>query len=126
MNDASRIIAGMRWGAFLVILAAATTGCGGDDGGGGNSCEDVNQLVCDLACDCTAGDECAIDSGGAVTITHDNPADCSGFWVTFGCSQSGADDVDYAACRTALESAGCVDTGEGMALEFPPECGDAE
>lgn len=116
----------MRSIVLLALLGAAVAGCGGDDGGGGsNSCEDVNQLVCDLACDCTTGDECII-STGAVTITHDSASDCSGFWVAFGCSQDGADDVDYAACRTALESAGCVDTAEGMALEFPADCGDAE
>ena len=117
----------MRSTVLVTLLAAmaAMAACGGDDGGGGNSCEDVNQLVCDLACDCTDGAECII-AAGAVTITHESASDCSGFWVTFGCSQDGADDVDYVACRAALESASCIDTPEGTALEFPAECGDAQ
>src|SRR5687768_609201 len=105
----------------LLIIAAIAFGCGGGDDDGGTSCEDVNQRICDLACDCTDGDECKIQSGGA-TITHDSASDCTGFWVTFGCMQEESDQVDYVACSAALDTAECVDTAEGMALEFPAEC----
>lgn len=109
--------------AFILVAAA---GCGGDSDGAG-TCESVNQRICDMACACADGDECVMVTGGA-TITHDNASDCSGFWVTFGCSQDGADAVDYAACDVALDSAACVETpgGDGMGLEFPMDCGDAQ
>jgi len=108
---------------LLVWLACAAAACGGDDDG---ECAIVNQRVCDLACDCAEGDACRIQLG-AVTLTHDNPGDCTGFWVNLACMQDEADEVDYAACDAALDSAACVDTAEGMALAYPSaECGDAQ
>jgi hypothetical protein len=112
------------WFGVFGTLAVGCSGGDGDDGPVADTCEDVNQRICDLACACTDGDECKILSG-AVTITHDDPADCSGFWVTFGCMQDEADAVDYAACNAALDGAQCADADDGMALQFPADCGDA-
>ena len=109
--------------AILLAWLACAAACGGDDDG---ECATVNQRVCDLACDCAEGDACRIQLG-AVTLTHDNPGDCTGFWVNLACMQDEADQVDYAACDAALDSAACVDTAEGMALAYPSaECGDAQ
>ena len=102
-------------------MMGALVGCASDDDE--TTCEVVNQRICDMACACADGDECVISSGGA-SIIHDNAGDCSGFWVTFGCVQPEADQVNYAACDVALDSAQCVDTTMGMGLAFPAECGD--
>ena len=109
---------------LLVVLGwVAVAGCGGDDDG---ECETVNQRVCDLACDCAEGDACRIQLG-AVTLTHENPGDCAGFWVNLACGQDEADEVDYPACSAALDSAACVETDDGMALAYPSaECGDSQ
>lgn len=108
-------------GLFCLGCAAAAA-CGGDD----DDCQATGQRVCDLACDCTEGEECKILLG-AVTLTHDTPGDCTGFWVDLTCSQDESDEVDYGDCNEALDSAECVETAEGMALMFPSsECGDSQ
>ncbi|MGE0867621.1 MAG: hypothetical protein AB7P03_03605 [Kofleriaceae bacterium] len=96
----------------LLIGIALAFGCGGDE----NSCETVNQRICDLACDCTAGSECKLSTGPA-TATHNNAADCRAFQVTFGCSQETT--VDFEMCNAALDTATCAND----ALQLPAVCG---
>lgn len=105
-------------GVVVVCLGLLAAGCGESD------CEKFGNRLCDLACDCTAGSECAVSQGG-VTITSDNASDCRAFWVNLGCMGGGDDSFDYPGCLDMLESAQCVDTGGGaMAIEIPstPEC----
>lgn len=105
-------------GMIAVGLAILLGACGESD------CEKFGNQLCDMACACTAGNECAVSQGG-VTITSDSPSDCRGFWVTLGCMGGGDDTFDYPGCLSLLENAQCVDTGGGvMAVEIPdaPEC----
>jgi hypothetical protein len=110
-------------GMFLAAaLATATTGCKSD-------CAAFGSKLCSMACDCTAGDECAFtDSNGFLTISFDDKASCRFFYVNFGCPRGGDVDPDFDGCSAALDDAVCVDTDDGAgALEIPdvPACEDA-
>jgi hypothetical protein len=100
--------------AMFALLAAA---CGKSE------CEEFGEKLCDLACDCTAGSECKI-AQGSLTITHDSKSDCTSFWVGLGCQGGGDENFDFAGCSAALDSATCVDTGDGMGIQYPevPAC----
>lgn len=108
----------MNKAAILAAAVLLATACGGDDA---SECEVYGEAVCDLACDCAAGDDCAFIAG-AVTLTFESPADCAGFFSTqLACHDGGDPDFDYAGCTDMLDEAMCVETEDDVgAVQLPP------
>ncbi len=83
-------------------------------------CRAVGTTICAEACACGG---CAITTGGgAASVSFDDEADCTAFYIDLGCQESDS-TIDFEACSSALESAGCVDgPGGDPALDLPDAC----
>jgi hypothetical protein len=96
-----------------------TTGAGGTGGGSPGLCQQVGSALCEKACSCREGPECAISDGG-ITFSVDNDADCRALFVTFGCSMGDAAAYnDAAACLPLIQAATCMGTGTEGAVSYP-------
>lgn len=103
---------------LFLLVALAAAGCGDDP------CEKAGKTICAKACDCRAGDECAVRSGGSLTLSFDTPDDCKGWFVTLGCYGGGSEEIDYDQCNTDLGGAMCSTNGQGEgAVDLPVSCG---
>ena len=61
-------------------------------------------------------------SQGGLTLTFDSEADCTGIFVTFGCSMGDmAAYNDAAACLPLVQAATCTGTGTDAAVAFPAD-----
>jgi hypothetical protein len=103
---------------LLALAAAACAACGGDE----DPCEEYGHQICDLACECGDG-ECAIIDGDA-TISFETKSDCTGFYITLGCSGDSS-DFDFEGCSAALANAACGENSEGeTGIVYPddPAC----
>ena len=112
------------WIGFLAAMAIGT-GCGGDDDddGGGSTCEDAGRAICEAACACRDGDACGVtDETGAATLSFDTENDCTGLYVTLGCSGGGDGSIDFAACTADVGAAECLGEGADAAVVLPPSC----
>ena len=100
----------------FVLCALLLAACGDDP------CEKAMKKLCSEACDCPSADgKCRIGEGG-FTISVDNEADCKTLFATFGCMNDES-TIDFDDCADALETAMCIDVGEGnQALEMPAAC----
>ena len=108
---------------ILVMLAAGlfVVTCGGDGGGSSGTCQQIGSTICEKACSCREGPTCAMSQGG-FELTFDTMADCTGFFVTLGCSMGDmAAYNDAAACLPLVQAATCTGTGVEGAVTFPPE-----
>src|SRR5688572_24836795 len=102
----------MRHTIALHALALGGSACGGDE----NACKPAGEKMCELGCACPSPDgECQID-----LVRFENEADCRDFFVGLRCAGGGRDDIDHAACLSALDTATCSEFG--MALALPEEC----
>lgn len=119
----------MNWfatGLTVAILALGFAGC--SSSGGGGECRAAGRALCQRACDCRDGPECALSSGGAdggggATLTFDSQADCVGLVVTLGCSGGGDPGVDFGACTSAVAAGMCVTDGAGdSSFQSPTAC----
>ena len=115
----------MRKILVLVVASLSLAACG-DSGGGGPTglCAQIGTAICAKACECREGATCAMSQGG-LELTFDSEADCTGLFVTFGCSMGDmAAYNDAAACLPLVQAATCTGTGTTGAVSFPadPAC----
>ena len=111
----------MRTILVLLVASVSLAACG-DSGGGssGSLCAQIGAALCAKACSCRDGSECAISEGGGAAITFPSEADCTGLYVTFGCSMGDmAAYNDAAACLPLVQAATCIGTGTEGAVESP-------
>lgn len=105
----------------LLVTTALFAACGSD----GGDCESAGKALCQAACDCTAGDACAIGAGtssSGFSLTFDSQADCEALYLAACAVDDGTSPVDFAQCESDLSSAMCVDAGGTMALASPASC----
>ena len=110
----------MRKILVLVVASLALATCG-DSGGSssGSKCAQIGAALCAKACSCREGPTCAMSQDGLV-LTFDTEADCTGLYVTFGCSMGDmAAYNDATACLPLVQAAACVGTGAEGAVDFP-------
>jgi len=112
----------MRKILVLVVASLSFATCGDSGGGGsGGLCGQIGAAICAKACSCRDGAACAIGSGGVV-LTFESETDCTGLYVTFGCSMGDmAAYMDAAACLPLVQAAACSSTGTEGAVAFPME-----
>ncbi len=86
----------------ILLISFGIFGCSPND------CETYSDKVCEMACACTAGDQCAVASAdGTVVYVYKDKSECSFFHKGTGCEQGGDPAFNFAACNTALETAEC-------------------
>jgi hypothetical protein len=111
----------MRKILVLLVASLSLATCG--DGGGGPSglCPQIGAAICAKACSCREGATCAMSQGG-LELTFDSEADCTGFFVTVGCSMGDmAAYNDAAACLPLVQAAACTGTGMDGAVVYPAD-----
>ena len=106
----------------VLLVGMALVSCGGDSGGGaGGLCAQIGAAICAKACSCREGPTCAMSQGG-LELTFDSEADCTGFFVTLGCSMGDAAAYnDAAACLPLVQAAACTGTGVDGAVVYPDD-----
>jgi len=112
----------MRKILVLVVASLSLATCG-DSGGGssGGLCQQIGAAICAKACSCRDGATCAMSQDGLV-LTFDTETDCTGLFVTFGCSMGDmAAYNDAAACLPLVQAAACTGTGTEGAVMFPAD-----
>ena len=110
----------MRKILLLVVASLSMATCGDSGGSSGGTCAQIGAMLCAKACSCREGAECAISDGGGGAITFPSEADCTGLYVTFGCSMGDmAAYNDATACLPLVQAAACTGTGADGAVEFP-------
>ena len=110
----------MRKILVLVVASLALATCGDSGGSSGSKCAQIGAALCAKACSCREGAECAISEGGGAAITFPSEADCTGLYVTFGCSMGDmAAYNDATACLPLVQAAACSGAGTEGAVDFP-------
>jgi hypothetical protein len=112
----------MRKILVLVVASLSLATCG-DSGGGssGGLCAQIGTALCAKACSCRDGATCAISQDGLV-LTFDTETDCTGLYVTFGCSMGDMAAYNNAAtCLPLVQAAACTGTGTEGAVEYPDD-----
>jgi len=98
-----------------------TTGAGGTGGGSTGLCQQIASTICEKACSCREGPECAMSQEG-LTLIFDSDSDCRGLFLTLGCSMGDmAAYNDAAACLPLVQAATCIGTGTEGAVAYPTE-----
>ena len=101
----------------------AGTGGGGTGGGATGLCQQIGSALCERACSCREGSECAVSDGG-LTLTFDSDSDCRAFLVTLACSSGDmAAYNDAASCLPLAQAAPCTGTAstDRRTPTTPPE-----
>ena len=114
----------MRKILVLVVASLSLAACGDSGSSSGGPCQQIGTMICAKACSCREGPTCAMSQGG-LELTFDTEADCTGFFVTVGCSMGDAAAYnDAAACLPLVQAAACTGTGVDGAVVFPadPAC----
>ena len=111
----------------LTSLSLSLAACGGGD----SQCDQVMTNLCDMACECAAGDACifhAVSGTASSTIEFDTRNDCLAMYVGMGCGGNEQPPAEFLdACDTALDTAGCVDVDvDRRALLVPDACNMAD
>ena len=97
-----------------------TTGAGGTGGGSTGLCQQIASTICEKACSCREGPECAMSQEG-LTLIFDSDSDCRGLF-TLGCAMGDmAAYNDAAACLPLVQAATCMGTGTEGAVSYPTE-----
>lgn len=100
---------GLNGAIGVVIALGMVVGCGDDDQ---SACRTAGQAICERACACREGAECALtDAMGNATISFDSESDCVGLFVNLGCSGGGDSTIDYDACESAVSGGMCIQAG---------------
>jgi len=103
---------------LAALLTAFLTGCSAETApgpAGPATCESVGAALCDKACSCAAGGECAltrVSDAGSVTIGFDSSAHCREL-VNANCNKPS--DTDWQACRQKVASTQCLQSSGGGA-----------
>ena len=112
----------MRIILVLVVASLSLASCGDSGGSSGGLCAQIGAALCAKACSCREGSECAISDGGGAALSFPSEADCTGWYVTVGCSMGDAAAYnDAAACLPLVQAAACTGTGVDGAIAFPAE-----
>jgi hypothetical protein len=111
----------MRRAMLLLLLAmsSAVAACGASASA---KCDSSMTRLCEMACECTAGEACSISHAGALGEYTDK-ADCENYWVDL-CDrpEEALPPVSFfSACASGLSNTTCLDEGEGSVI-MPEEC----
>jgi len=69
------------------------------------------------------GATCVIAVGGTTTtVEHASIKECDNYYSMLSCRDPDHEKADYTLCNQALDSAKCVDTSKGKALDLPGDC----
>jgi hypothetical protein len=101
----------------LMVAGLWLVSCGGDSG----LCQQIGSTLCEKACSCREGPECAMSQDG-FPVSFPSESDCRGWLVSLGCS--GGDKAAYndaAACLPLVQAATCTGEGTDGAVSFPTE-----
>ena len=105
----------------LVVASLSFATCGDSGGSSSGLCQQIGTAMCAKACSCREGPTCATSQGG-LTLTFDTETDCTGLFVTLGCSMGDmAAYNDAAACLPLIQAAACTGTGTEGAVELPAD-----
>ena len=114
----------MRYLIALLVAALQLVGCGDSSSSTGapstppTECAITTGLLCDRAAACTGSGKAIVSTPGA-TAEHANVTDCKNYYQAMQCSSA---QVDWTACKTAVQAASCATTTQGSSIALPTEC----
>ena len=92
----------------ILLISFVFLGCSKSD------CETYSDKVCEAACACTDGDQCAVAAADkSVVYVYKDKSECLQFHKTGGCEFGGDPSFNFSSCIKALDMPTCDDVPQG-------------